>query len=88
MDLDFDGVLNENDLCPETPIGVIVDSEGCDIVEEPQDNNTNNDSDDTPVAPVDPVDPVDPTDSNDDSSDSTEKAEAESGLFGKSLHSN
>ena len=37
LDLDFDGVLNENDLCPETPIGVIVDSEGCEIVEEPQD---------------------------------------------------
>ena len=85
LDLDFDGVLNENDLCPETPIGVIVDSEGCEIVEEPQDNNTNNDSDDTPVDPVDPIDPVDPTDSNDDSSDSTEKAEAESGLFGMSF---
>ncbi|GIQ96951.1 MAG: hypothetical protein CM15mP2_4380 [Methanobacteriota archaeon] len=59
LDLDSDGVLNENDLCPETPIGVVVDSEGCEIVEEPQDNNTGDGDDITPVDPVTQSGPVD-----------------------------
>tara|TARA_B100001248_G_scaffold258788_1_gene243687 strand:+ start:2086 stop:5442 length:3357 start_codon:yes stop_codon:yes gene_type:complete len=84
LDLDFDGVLNENDLCPETPIGVLVDSEGCEIVEEPQDNSTDDGDDIIPVDPTDPTDPVDPADSSDDATDSTDEAESESGLFGMS----
>ncbi|RUM63265.1 MAG: hypothetical protein DSZ05_08835 [Sulfurospirillum sp.] len=30
-DQDYDGVLNQNDLCPDTPPGVKVDSDGCPI---------------------------------------------------------
>ncbi|MDG1549871.1 MAG: hypothetical protein P8Q94_07475, partial [Candidatus Poseidoniaceae archaeon] len=87
LDLDLDGVLNENDLCPETPIGVIVGSDGCELPDEPQDNTTD------PVVPVDPIDPVDPvdptnpgddTDLGDDTTDSTDEAESESGIFGMS----
>ena len=85
LDLDSDGVLNENDLCPETPIGTVVDSEGCEILEEPQDNNTVGDDDITPVDPVDPTDPADTEDSDNAASESTDKAESESGLFGMSF---
>ena len=85
LDLDSDGVLNENDLCPETPIGTVVDSEGCEIAEEPQDNNTVGDDDITPVDPVDPTDPADTEDSDNAASESTDKAESESGLFGMSF---
>ena len=87
LDLDFDGVLNENDLCPETPIGVIVDSEGCEIVEEPQANDTDDTNNNDTVGPVDPVDPVDPddnTDSTDDTTDASDEAESEAGIFGMS----
>ena len=41
LDLDFDGVLNENDECPDTPLGTIVGADGCELIEEPVDNNTN-----------------------------------------------
>jgi hypothetical protein len=87
LDLDLDGVLNENDLCPDTPMGVIVGSDGCELPDEPQDNTTDPVDPVDPIDPVDPVDPTDPgddTDLGDDTSDSTDEAESESGIFGMS----
>ncbi|MEC3906758.1 alpha-amylase family glycosyl hydrolase [Tamlana sp. 2201CG12-4] len=37
-DLDSDGVLNANDQCPNTPIGAIVDANGCEIFSLPKNN--------------------------------------------------
>ncbi|MDA7808378.1 T9SS type A sorting domain-containing protein [Flavobacteriaceae bacterium] len=37
-DFDNDGVLNENDLCDETPIGAMVNTDGCEIFSLPADN--------------------------------------------------
>jgi len=37
-DFDNDGVLNENDLCDETPLGAMVNTDGCEIFSLPADN--------------------------------------------------
>ena len=87
LDLDLDGVLNENDLCPETPIGTIVGPDGCELPDEPDEPSDNTTDPTDPVDPVDPVDPTDPgddTDLGDDTIDSTDEAESESGIFGMS----
>ncbi|MCH2649149.1 MAG: hypothetical protein MKZ57_04960, partial [Candidatus Poseidoniaceae archaeon] len=87
LDLDLDGVLNENDLCPDTPFGTIVGADGCEIIEEPVDNNSDT-GDDTNL--TDPTDPTDPTDSGDNTgsddgtTDASDETESESGLFGMS----
>ena len=39
-DLDADGVLNTNDLCPDTPFGAVVDVTGCEIFTLPVENFT------------------------------------------------
>lgn len=39
-DDDKDGVLNEDDICPETPLGSTVDSSGCPVFSLPADNFT------------------------------------------------
>ena len=80
-DLDFDGVLNENDACPDTPPGTIVGADGCGLPEEPADNTTDpNDS--TGVTP--PIDNADDTSSGDGATEASDDAESESGLFGMS----
>ena len=87
LDIDNDGVLNENDLCPETPVGVIVDSTGCEIIDEPEDNDTDDGNLTEPNEPIDPVDETDAGDttgSGDDSTESTDESESEAGLFGMS----
>ena len=87
LDLDSDGVLNENDLCPETPLGTLVGSDGCELPDEPDEPSDNTTDPTDPVDPVDPVDPTDPgddTNSGDDTTDSTDESESESGLFGMS----
>ncbi|GIR00104.1 MAG: hypothetical protein CM15mP8_3010 [Methanobacteriota archaeon] len=91
LDLDFDGVLNENDECPDTPIGTIVGADGCEIVEEPVDNNTDTGNNTNTTEPTDPTDPTVPTDggdntgSADDTTDASDDTESESGLFGMSF---
>ena len=77
LDLDSDGVLNENDLCQETPAGAIVDSTGCEIVDEPEGN-------DSLIDPVDETDSGDTTGSGEDSTESTDESESEAALFGMS----
>ena len=87
LDLDSDGVLNENDLCPETPLGTLVGSDGCELPDEPDEPSDNTTDPTDPVDPVDPVDPTDPgddTNSGDDTTDSTDESESESGIFGMS----
>ena len=87
LDLDSDGVLNENDICPETPLGTIVGSDGCELPDEPDEPDDNTTDPTDPVDPVDPVDPTEPgddTDLGDDTTDSTDEAESESGIFGMS----
>ncbi|DAC55019.1 MAG TPA: hypothetical protein HA359_01290 [Candidatus Poseidoniaceae archaeon] len=87
LDLDSDGVLNENDLCPDTPIGTIVGADGCEIIEEPVDNNTDTGDNTTITDPTDPTDPTEPGDntgSTDGSTDTSDDTESESGLFGMS----
>jgi hypothetical protein len=87
LDLDLDGVLNENDLCPETPIGTIVGPDGCELPDEPDEPSDNTTDPTDPVDPVEPVDPTDPgddTDLGDDTTDSTDDIESESGIFGMS----
>ena len=37
-DLDKDGILNENDDCPNTPEGAVVDANGCEVFSLPADN--------------------------------------------------
>ncbi|MDA9037476.1 T9SS type A sorting domain-containing protein [Flavobacteriaceae bacterium] len=37
-DFDKDGVLNENDVCDDTPLGVMVNTDGCEIFSLPADN--------------------------------------------------
>ena len=84
LDLDFDGVLNENDQCPETPLGTIVGADGCELVEEPVDNNTNTTDPTDPVDPTDPTDSGDNTGSGDGTTDASDDTESEAGLFGMS----
>ena len=45
-DTDADGVLNENDLCPNTPLGETVDANGCSIGQLDDDNDGVQNSDD------------------------------------------
>ena len=87
LDLDFDGVLNENDECPETPLGTIVGADGCELIEEPVDNNTDGDNTTNTTEPIDPVDPIDTGDntgSGDETTDVSDETESEAGLFGMS----
>ena len=87
LDLDFDGVLNENDECPETPLGTIVGADGCELIEEPVDNNTDGDNTTNTTEPIDPVDPIDTGDntgSGDETADVSDETESEAGLFGMS----
>ena len=87
LDLDFDGVLNENDECPETPLGTIVGADGCELIEEPVDNNTDGDNTTNTTEPIDPVDPIDIGDnpgSGDETTDVSDETESEAGLFGMS----
>jgi len=87
LDLDFDGVLNENDECPETPLGTIVGADGCELIEEPVDNNTDGDNTTNTTEPIDPVDPIDTgyhTGSGDETTDVSDETESEAGLFGMS----
>ena len=87
LDLDFDGVLNENDECPETPLGTIVGADGCELIEEPVDNNTDGDNTTNTTEPIDPVDPIDigdNTGSGDETTDVSDETESEAGLFGMS----
>ncbi|RXP61392.1 T9SS C-terminal target domain-containing protein [Lutibacter sp. HS1-25] len=46
-DSDGDGVLNENDLCPNTPLGELVDANGCSNGQLDDDNDGVQNSDDT-----------------------------------------
>ena len=80
-DLDFDGVLNENDACPDTPPGTIVGADGCGLPEEPADNTTDP-TDSTGVTP--PTDNADDTSSGDGATEASDDTESESGLFGMS----
>ena len=87
LDWDLDGVLNENDLCPDTPFGTIVGADGCEIIEEPVDNNTDTGDNTTTTDPTDPTDPTDSGDntgSDDGTTDASDETESESGLFGMS----
>ncbi len=50
LDDDNDGVTNDNDLCPATPINSNVDSDGCVIEQQPE----------APTTPTNPTTPIEP----------------------------
>ncbi|MFY0625411.1 MAG: right-handed parallel beta-helix repeat-containing protein [Reichenbachiella sp.] len=49
-DFDDDGISNDMDICPDTPIGTIVDENGCDI--DVDGDGINNDIDQCPETPI------------------------------------
>lgn len=70
LDSDEDGVIDELDQCPDTPIGDFVDADGCTVVDDTSNQTDNNGGGDPNDGGNDPGDNGnDPSDNNDDSSD-------------------
>ena len=73
MDTDGDGVLDANDLCPNTTAGVMVDEDGCEVITTPTDSDADGVADADDLCPNTPAgtsvdttgcEEVDPVDNN------------------------